>query len=129
MTGDLGRRDPDGTFWFCGRRKLLIVRRGSNIAPPEIEELLDAHPTVHAAVVVGVPHPRDGEVAVAWIQPQSGAPAPDEESLRTYLAQRLAAYKLPLHFLTTPDLPRNSTGKFDRVLLREKAMSQLAREE
>ena len=126
MTGDLGQRDPDGTLWFCGRRKLLIVRRGSNIAPPEIEELLDAHPAVHASVVVGVPDCRDGEVPVAWIQPQPGATSLDETGLQTYLAQRLAAYKLPVHFLATTDLPRNSTGKFDRRELRERAICQLA---
>ncbi len=125
MTGDLGRRDLDGTLWFCGHRKLLIVRRGSNIAPAEIEELLDAHPAVHAAVVVGVPHPRDGAVPVAWIQSQSGAPAADGESLRTYLAQRLADDKLPVHFLPNAELPRNSTGKFDRRRLREQAIAQL----
>ena len=126
LTGDLGRRDADGTLWFCGRRKLLIVRRGSNIAPAEIEELLDAHPSVHAAVVVGVPHPREGEVPVAWIQLQPGAQVADEESLRTCLSQSLAAYKLPMHYLISEDLPRNSTGKFDRVQLRDRAITQLA---
>ena len=128
MTGDLGRRDADGTLWFCGRRKLLIVRRGSNIAPAEIEELLDAHPAVHAAVVVGVPHRRDGAVPVAWIQPQPGAPAPKENVLLTYLAQHLAIYKLPAHVLLAAELPRNSTGKVDRRQLRELALARLAGE-
>ncbi|MEB3322336.1 MAG: fatty acid--CoA ligase family protein [Synechococcaceae cyanobacterium] len=125
MSGDLARRDADGTLWFCGRRKLVIVRRGSNIDPAEIEERLDAHPAVHAAVVVGVPHPRDGEVPVAWIQAQSGARLPDDQQLRGYLAEHLAAYKLPVRFLPITDLPRNSTGKFDRVRLRQRAISLL----
>ncbi len=124
MSGDLARRDAEGTLWFCGRRKLVIVRRGSNIAPAEIEEALDAHPAVHASVVVGVPHPRDGEVPVAWIQAQPGVALPDEEGLRGYLAERLAAYKLPVRYLPITELPRNSTGKFDRVQLREGAISR-----
>jgi acyl-CoA synthetase (AMP-forming)/AMP-acid ligase II len=74
MSGDLARRDADGTLWFCGRRKLVIVRPGSNIAPAEIEERLDAHPSVHAAVLVGLPHARDGEVPVAWIQATGSNP-------------------------------------------------------
>jgi acyl-CoA synthetase (AMP-forming)/AMP-acid ligase II len=129
MSGDLARRDADGTLWFCGRRKLVIVRRGSNIAPAEIEEVLDAHPALHASVVVGVPHRRDGEVPVAWIQAQPGVVVPDEESLRVYLAGRLAAYKLPVRFLPITNLPRNSTGKFDRVQLHQRAVTQLAGEE
>lgn len=126
MTGDLGRRDPDGSLWFWGRQKMLIGRRGSDIAPPEIEELLDAHPAIHAAVVVGVPDRRDIEVPLVWLQAQPGVTSPDAETMRTYLAQRLAANKLPLHVLPTSEVPRNSTGKIDRRQLRERAISQLA---
>jgi acyl-CoA synthetase (AMP-forming)/AMP-acid ligase II len=126
LSGDLGRRDADGTLWFCGRRKLLIVRRGSNIAPAEIEELLDAHPAVHAAVVVGVPHPRDGEVPVAWVQPQPGAALPGPAVLEAYLSPSLAAFKQPVHYLAIAELPRNGIGKLDRALLRRRAVEQLA---
>jgi O-succinylbenzoic acid--CoA ligase len=125
LSGDLGRRDADGTLWFCGRRKLLIVRRGSNIPPAEIEELLDAHPAVHAAVVVGVPHPRDGEVPVAWVQPQPGAALPEPAVLESYLSPSLAAFKRPVHYLAIPELPRNGIGKVDRALLRRRAVEQL----
>lgn len=65
---------------------------------------------------------------MAWIQAQPGVPVLDEENLRAYPAQRLAAYKLPVQFLSAADLPRIGTGKVDRVLLRERAMDQLGEE-
>lgn len=126
LSGDLAQRDADGTFWYRGRRKLVIVRRGSNVHPTEVEEQLDAHPAVHAAVVVGVPHPRDGAVPVAWIQPNVVGEPVDGEVLGTWLAGRLAAYKRPITYLPIDALPRNSAGKFDRALLQQRAIKMLA---
>jgi acyl-CoA synthetase (AMP-forming)/AMP-acid ligase II len=121
-TGDLGHVDEDGYLWFVGRRKLMIVRRGSNIAPAEVENVLDEHPQVHASVVVGVPDAHDGSVPVAWIMPVHDARAPDEGALRAYVSTRLAPYQSPVYYLFTRDLPRNSTGKFDRCRLQELAI-------
>ena len=126
-TGDLGRLDEDGYLWFIGRRKLMIVRRGSNIAPAEVENALDEHPQVHASVVVGVPDPHDGSVPVAWIMPMRDAEAPDEETLRAFVSTRLAPYQSPVFYLFASDLPRNSTGKFDRRLLQDRAVEILGR--
>ena len=124
-TGDLGRFDEDGYLWFVGRKKLMIVRRGSNIAPAEVENVLDEHPQVHASVVVGVADPRDGSIPVAWIMPMHDTDAPDEDALRAYVSTRLAPYQSPVYYLFTRDLPRNSTGKFDRFRLQALAAKEL----
>jgi acyl-CoA synthetase (AMP-forming)/AMP-acid ligase II len=120
-SGDLAHYDDDGYVWFVGRKKLMIVRRGSNIAPAEIENVLDEHPRVHASVVVGVADNRDGHVPVAWIAPLHGTDAPTEEELKEYVSTRLAVYQSPVRYLFSQELPRNSTGKFDRHRLQELA--------
>lgn len=116
-TGDLGYRDDDDYIWFVGRKKLMIVRRGSNIAPAEIENVIDRHPAVHASVVVGIPDNRDGQVPLAWISLLPDERPPSEDELREFVASHLAAYKNPTQFLFLDELPRNSTGKFDRQKL------------
>lgn len=125
MTGDLAYFDEQGYLWFVGRKKLMIVRRGSNIAPVEVENMIDEHPRVHASVVVGIPDPRDGQVPVACVTPLHDAVAPTAEELNAYLAERLSAYKTPAHYLFFEELPRNATGKFDRHRLEEMAVSML----
>ncbi|QEY33024.1 long-chain fatty acid--CoA ligase [Synechococcus sp. RSCCF101] len=125
LTGDLARRDADGFLWFVGRSKLMIVRRGSNIAPAEVEEVLDDHPAIHASVVVGVPHPRDGAVPVAWVVPADPADPPTLEQLEPHFRSRLAADRHPVALLIRDDLPRNLTGKFDRQRLAEEACQRV----
>ncbi len=127
-TGDLGHLDDDGYVWFVGRRKLMIVRRGSNIAPSEVESIIDSHPTVHASVVVGLPDPRDGQVPVACVSLNCEQDDSSELSIRNYVAEHLAAYKNPVHYLFFNQLPRTSVGKFDRHRLQEEAASTLGSE-
>ncbi|MCA9103552.1 MAG: acyl--CoA ligase [Planctomycetales bacterium] len=117
-TGDLGYRDDDGYVWFVGRSKLMIVRRGSNIAPAEVEDVLDEHPQVHASVVVGMADDRDGHVPVACVALLPGH-CVSESELREFVASRLAAYKNPTRYFFFDELPRNGTGKFDRHRLQE----------
>ena len=71
-TGDLGRRDADGVWWFVGRMKDLIVRRTSKITPGEVESALDLHPAVAMSAVVGAPDPDEGEVPVAFVVTRPG---------------------------------------------------------
>ncbi len=113
-TGDLGRIDEDGYLWFVGRQKLMIVRRGSNIAPAEVESVIDEHPKVHACVVVGMDDVHDGHVPAAFIAPIEPSEPFDLDALRTYVAKHLSAYKNPAHYFLLPELPRTGTGKFDR---------------
>lgn len=129
-TGDLAYRDSDDYVWFVGRRKLMIVRRGSNIAPAEVEDVIDQHPLVHASVVVGVADRRDGAVPVACValvdrKTRIGA----EEKIRQYVAKHLAAYKNPDHYLFVDEMPRTGTGKFDRHHLQELAEGAFAIDE
>lgn len=120
-TGDLGHFDDDGYVWFVGRKKLMIVRRGSNIAPAEVESIIDEHPLVHAAVVVGLRDPRDGEVPVACVALIEKQNDSSEVAIRAYVADELASYKNPAHYMFFDELPRTSTGKFDRHQLQELA--------
>ncbi len=128
-TGDLAYVDEQEYFWFVGRIKLMIIRRGSNIAPVEVENIIDEHPRVHASVVVGIADPRDGQVPVACIAPLHDALPPTSEELDEFVTARLAAYKTPVHYLFFSELPRNATGKFDRHHLEEIALTRLAETE
>ena len=116
VTGDLARRDADGWYWFVGRRKQIIIRGASNIAPGEVEAVLLQHPSVAAAGVVGAPDPRDGHVPVAFVEARAGAVV-DPEALRAFVAARLAAYKVPVRITVLDVLPVNVNGKVDRVAL------------
>lgn len=127
-TGDLGHRDEQGYYWFVGRKKLMIVRRGSNISPAEVEDVLDEHPRVHASVVVGVSDRHDGQVPVAFLALVPGTKAFSEDDLRSFVAERLAAYMNPTRYFILSELPRNSTGKFDRHALQELAEQRVAEE-
>ncbi|MEM8560590.1 MAG: class I adenylate-forming enzyme family protein [Pseudomonadota bacterium] len=124
LSGDLARVDEDGYYWFVGRKKLIIVRRGSNIAPAEVENVLDEHPAVHAAVVVGVHDDRDGQIPVAFVQLLESSDSTSEQDLSAFAHAHLAKYMCPVHYILVPDLPRNVTGKFDRHLLQQQAEKQ-----
>ena len=124
-TGDLGHFDADGYLWLFGRKKLIIVRRGSNITPTEVENVIDLHPRVHASVVVGLPDARDGHVPVALVALTEGSERLDEDALRSFVSERLAAYKTPVRYVFLSELPRNSTGKFDRHRLEQIARDAL----
>src|SRR5579862_4680660 len=93
-TGDLGRRDGEGYFWFEGRRKELIIRGGSNIAPQEVESVLVEHEAVAEAGVVGAPDDVYGERVLAFVALCEGR-AISENELREFTRQRLADYKVP----------------------------------
>jgi len=126
-TGDLGYQDADGYVWFVGRKKLMIIRRGSNIAPAEVENVLDEHPLVHASIVVGVSDPHDGQVPVACVALVDEAEDDSETAIRDFVQQHLAAYKNPVDYLFLDELPRTGTGKFDRHKLQTMAQERLGR--
>jgi len=120
-TGDIAREDEDGYLWFVGRRKLIIVRRGSNIAPAAVERVLATHPEVHSSVVVGVPDELDGQVPVAWLVPKTASCPPTVTSLKEHMSERLAAFEVPVNYWLLEDMPLNSVGKFDRAKLQQAA--------
>ncbi|MBA2113712.1 class I adenylate-forming enzyme family protein [Bremerella alba] len=123
-TGDLAYEDADGYVWFVGRKKLMIVRRGSNIAPAEVENVLDEHPAVHASIVVGVSDVHDGQVPVACVALLNDHEDSTEQAIGQFVRQHLAAYKNPVHYLFFKQLPRTGTGKFNRHQLQELAERQ-----
>lgn len=115
-TGDLARRDEDGYFWIVGRSKELIIKGGVNIAPRQIDEVLESHPAVLEAAAVGVPDRYFGEDAVAFAVLRSGAAA-DERELLAFCETRLGHFKTPsrIHFLK--ELPKGPSGKVQRLRL------------
>jgi acyl-CoA synthetase (AMP-forming)/AMP-acid ligase II len=113
-TGDLASRDADGYLHFQGRIKEIIIKGGSNIAPGEVEDVLDAHPDVELSGVVGTPDARLGALVHAFVQVRSGVQRPpSEKDLAAYASQRLAAYKVPDRWTFVDDLPKNDVGKID----------------
>lgn len=115
ITGDVGRRDPDGRVWISGRAKDLIISGGYNVYPKEIELVLDELPGVTESAVIGVPHPDFGEGVVAVV-----IGAGDEAVLIAEARRQLAAYKAPKRVVFVDDLPRNAMGKVQKNLLRER---------
>lgn len=117
-TGDVGVLDDDGYLYIVDRLKDLIISGGENIAGSEVERVLDEHPDVLEAAVVGAPHERWGEVPVAHVVPRPGS-SPSAEALIEHCRARLARFKVPteVHFLDA--LPRNPSGKVLKRDLRE----------
>jgi len=112
-TGDMGRFDNDGHLYITGRIKEMLIIGGENVFPREIEEVLDAHPSVSASAVIGVMDESRGETPVAFVELKEGA-AFDETSLRSFCRERLAQFKVPRDIRHIEKLPRNPTGKIMR---------------
>jgi carnitine-CoA ligase len=109
-TGDLVTTNDDGTFTFVSRVKEVIRRRGENLSPLEVEEVLESHPAVLEAAVVGVPSELSEEEVKAFIVPAAGAELSFAE-LRDYVAERLAAFKVPRYWEQIGELPRTPTAR------------------
>jgi acyl-CoA synthetase (AMP-forming)/AMP-acid ligase II len=116
QSGDLGFLDTDGYLWIVGREKETIIRGGHNVAPGEVEAVLFSHPDVAEAAVAGVPHPVLGEDVAAWIVLRGGGTA-TVDTLRAYLLEQLADYKVPRRITFVDSLPRNEAGKVVKSLL------------
>jgi o-succinylbenzoate---CoA ligase len=113
-TGDLGDLDESGRLRVTGRASDTIVSGGENIAPTEIEAVLEAHAGVLEAAAVGRPDPRWGEAVTAIVVARAGAELA-EEPLRAHCAANLAPYKVPKQIVLTGEpLPRTRSGKLLR---------------
>ncbi|ARE41370.1 Acetoacetyl-CoA synthetase [Rhodovulum sp. P5] len=119
ITGDLGLIDDRGYVHIVGRAKDLIISGGYNIYPKEIELVLDDQPGVLESAVIGVPHPDFGESVVAVLVPAPGE-SPDIEAIAAVLRERLAGFKQPRHFEVVDELPRNTMGKVQKNVLRDR---------
>ncbi len=120
-TGDLARQDEDGYFFVVGRSKELIIKGGVNIAPRQIDEVLESHAAVLEAAAVGVPDRYFGEDVVAFVvlRPEGAA---DERQLLAFCETRLGHFKSPsrIHFLK--ELPKGPSGKVQRLRLLDPAV-------
>jgi long-chain acyl-CoA synthetase len=110
FTGDLGRVDEDGRFYIVDRKKDLIIRDGRNVYPREIEDVLQGHPDVREAAVIGIPHALLGEEVAACVVLAPGSRV-TESDLRDYVRERVAESKYPRLVWLAPELPRSATGK------------------
>jgi len=120
-SGDLAVTHPDGYMKIKDRAKDIIISGGENISSLEVEEALFRHPGVFAAAVVAQPHEKWGETPIAFVELRPGASVSDDE-LIAHCYEQLAHFKAPKTIVFGP-LPRTSTGKVQKFILRERAKS------
>jgi acyl-CoA synthetase (AMP-forming)/AMP-acid ligase II len=125
--------DEDGSLYITGRLKEMLIVGGENVFPREIEEVLNAHPSVKDSGVVGKQDPMRGEVPVAFVEMKEEGTGPraegsgeiaakmafDEKELIKWCRGKLAGYKVPDEIRVVEALPRNPTGKVMRRELRK----------
>jgi len=116
LTGDMGYMDEDDYLFIVDRKKDLIISKGINIYPREIEEVIDSFEGVASSAVIGVSDDKNGEIPIAYIELNEGVTDIDEAKLKKYLRENLANYKIPRQLYFIDELPKNATGK---VLKRE----------
>jgi long-chain acyl-CoA synthetase len=122
-TGDLGFLDSDGYLTLVDRKKDLIIVKGLNVYPQEIETVLAAHPAVDEVAVVGVRDPLGDESVYAFVVLAEGESVKSRE-LIAFARPQLAAYKIPKHVELVEELPKNALGKVLKRELRETAASK-----
>ena len=117
-TGDLGVIDEDGYVSIAGRSKDLIITGGLNVYPAEVEGIINDMAGVRESAVIGAPHPDFGEAVVAVVVCAPGATL-NADQVTAHAKDRLAGYKAPKRIVFVGELPRNTTGKVPKNLLRE----------
>ena len=118
--GDLGCMDERGFIKITGRLKDMIIRGGINIYPREIEELLQTHPAVAEAAVVGVPDEKWGEQLAAVIRLNRVDERPSVDELRAFCRTQMSAHKAPAYWSFVEALPVTPTGKVQKFVLRDR---------
>jgi long-chain acyl-CoA synthetase len=125
-TGDIARLDAEGFCYILDRAKDMLIRGGENIYCVEVENALHEHPGVIDAAVVGIPHRALGEEPAAIVVLKDGANVSEAE-LRAFVAERLAAFKVPVKIVFASDaLPRNPTGKLMKRELKKFLADKMA---
>jgi long-chain acyl-CoA synthetase len=116
-TGDIAREDEDGYFYIVDRKKDMLIYKGYNVYPRDLEEVMAKHPAVQQCAVVGRPDPDAGEVPVAFVVLKEGAAATAEE-LMEYCAKNVSAYKKIREVIFKKQLPVSAAGKVLKKELR-----------
>jgi len=124
-TGDMGVLRTDGHLRFMGRYKDMLKIGGENVDPMEVEAFLMSHAAINLAAVVSLPDPRLAEVAVAFVKREPDSPLTDTEVL-AHCRGRIASFKIPRHVIFVDDFPMTSSGKIQKVKLREEALRRIA---
>jgi len=129
-TGDLGTMDDEGFVYFKGRAKRMIVSRGYNIYPAQLENILDAHELVQMSCIIGVPDPYQMQKVKAFVKLAAGVPATDEtrETLMAYCRKNIAKYALPYDIEFREELPKTLVGKVAYRVLEEEELAKIAKE-
>jgi acyl-CoA synthetase (AMP-forming)/AMP-acid ligase II len=122
-SGDLARIDEDGYIWFEDRKKDMVKTGGENVSTLEVEKCIFNYPKVQDVAVVGVPDTRWIEAATAVIVPKPGETIASEEIIK-YCKQHLAGYKVPKYVEVVEEIPKTSTGKTRKNILREMLVSK-----
>jgi long-chain acyl-CoA synthetase len=117
-TGDLARSDENGFLTITGRLKELIIRGGQNIAPAEIEEVVNTYEAVLDCAVVGIPHEHLGEVPALFVVPRPGKIV-ESDAVIAHCRAQLSAYKVPHVVHSIAEIPRTGSGKIIRYKLRD----------
>jgi crotonobetaine/carnitine-CoA ligase len=118
-TGDYVTRDSDGYYYFVDRKKDVIRRRGENLAPYDVESVLNRHPSVFESVVVGVPSPLGEEDVKAFVQLRPGAAA-DPRALFEFCVEQLPFFMVPRFVEFVAEIPKTANQKAQRYLLKGK---------
>jgi len=118
-SGDLGVMHPDGYIELRDRAKDIVISGGENISTVEVEQALMSHPSVLEVAVVGVPDSKWGERPKAFVVLRPGTSA-TEQDLIAHVKTKIAGYKSPREVVIIVDLPKTSTGKIQKFVLREK---------
>lgn len=118
-TGDLGKKDEEDFLFIVDRKKDLIISKGINIYPRQIEEILIKYSGIDSVAVVGMRDKDGDEDVVAFIQLKDDVELIPENEIKKYLREHLANYKIPKHVYTVEELPKNATGKVLKRVLKE----------
>jgi acetyl-CoA synthetase len=126
LTGDLAIKDADGYFWFQGRADDIISSAGYRIGPFEVESSLIEHPAVVEAAVVGKPDPLKGEIVKAFVVLADGYAPSDElaKELSLFVKNRLSKHEYPREVEFVAELPKTSSGKIQRFILRNQEIEK-----
>jgi fatty-acyl-CoA synthase len=126
-TGDLATMDEQGYAKIVGRLKDMVIRGGENVYPREVEEFLYGHPKVSDVQVVGVPDAKYGEELMAWVILKEGQSATPEE-MAEYCRGQIATFKIPRYWKFVDQFPMTVTGKVQKYIMRQTAISELGLE-
>jgi long-chain acyl-CoA synthetase len=117
MTGDIGRKDKQGNYYYTDRKKDLIIKGGINIVPSHIEGVLQSYPFIKEAAVIGVPDMLLGETIKCFLIPKNGIKI-DADKIRNYCKEKLGDFKTPSEIEIVETLPKGPSGKILKKDLR-----------